>query len=106
MFPNAASGENDFIKICGGKAMINLNDRAELLKKVQAAEFAAYDLLLYLDTHPNCQKALTLFKEKCAEAKKARADFEEKYGPLTACASCAKTPWQWIKNPWVWDKSE
>lgn len=83
-----------------------MNERDELLRKVQAAEFAVYDLLLYLDTHPCCQKALTLYKEKCAEAKKLRTQYEENFGPLTPCASSPKTPWQWIKNPWVWDKSE
>ncbi len=81
-----------------------MNDREELLRKVQAAEFSAYDLLLYLDTHPCCQRTLDLYKEKCAEAKKLRCEFEEKYGPLTPCSSSSKTPWQWIKNPWVWDK--
>ena len=81
-------------------------NRDEMLRKVQAAEFAAYDLLLYLDTHPCCQKSLTLFKEKCAEAEKLKAEFEAEYGPLTPCSSSAQTPWQWIKNPWNWEKSE
>lgn len=83
-----------------------MNDREEMLYKVQAAEFAVYDLLLYLDTHPCCRRALALFKEKCAEAEAAKSEFEAKYDPLTYCASCDKTPWQWIKNPWVWEKSE
>ena len=82
------------------------SDRNDMLRKVQAAEFAAYDLMLYLDTHPCCQEALSLFKEKCAVAKKLKSDFEAAFGPLTACASSESTPWQWIKNPWTWEKSE
>jgi spore coat protein JB len=83
-----------------------MNERNELLRKLQSADFAAYDLLLYLDTHPCCQTALDAYKEKCAEAKKLREEYEEKYSPLSPCASSEDTPWQWIKNPWNWEKSE
>ncbi len=82
-----------------------MNEKNELFRKVQAADFAAYDLLLYLDTHPCCQSALTLYKEKCDEAKALRCEYEKSYGPLTPCSSCGETPWQWIKNPWTWEKS-
>ena len=83
-----------------------MDSRKELLYRLQAADFAAYDLLLYLDTHPCCQSALSLYKEKVAEAKALRTEYEEKYGPLTASSSSSQTPWQWIQNPWSWERSE
>ncbi len=79
-------------------------DRNEMLKKVQSAEFVAYDLMLYLDTHPNCQTALTKFKEAVEKATKYRKEFEAVYGPLTACASSSAAPWQWIQDPWPWNR--
>ncbi|MGM9551915.1 MAG: spore coat protein CotJB [Clostridia bacterium] len=82
-----------------------MDSRKELLYKVQAADFAAHDLMLYLDTHPCCQSALTLYHEKHREAKELRNEYESKYGPLTAGASNERTPWQWIENPWVWERS-
>ncbi len=79
-------------------------ERAQMLRKVQEAEFAAYDLMLYLDTHPNCQTALTKYKEAVEKSRQYRREFEAAYGPLTAAASSSAAPWQWIKNPWPWNK--
>lgn len=79
-------------------------NRRELLKKVQEADFYALDLQLYLNTHPNCERALKLHYEAARRAYELRKEFEEKYGPLTAMATPNKTPWQWSKNPWTWDK--
>ena len=45
------------------------------------------------------------YKEKAKEAKKLREEYEAKYGPITATSSSSKTPWQWIQNPWVWERS-
>ena len=79
------------------------NDRAQMLKKVQEAEFAAYDLMLYLDTHPDCQTALTEFKEAVEKSRLYRKEFEAAYGPLTPFASSGAAPWQWSKDPWPWN---
>lgn len=85
---------------------VKMSNRTDLLYRVQAADFAAYDLLLYLDTHPCCQTALSLYHEKVREAKALREEYEEKYGPITAASSSSKIPWQWIQNPHVWERSE
>ncbi len=84
--------------------MVEYNDRRELLKKVQEADFLALDLQLYLNTHPNCERALKLYTETASKAKTLRKEFEEKYGPLTATHTPNKLPWQWSKNPWTWEK--
>ena len=77
--------------------------RAEMLKKVQQADFLAYDLQLYLNTHPNCKKTLNMYVNAVKEAKKLREEFEKAYGPLMAGASSSLPPWQWINNPWTWE---
>lgn len=82
---------------------LNRESRRELLKKIQEADFYALDLQLYLNTHPNCTRALSLYSKTIAEAKKLREEFEKKYGPLTAGASSPTTPWQWINSPWTWE---
>ncbi len=79
------------------------SERMQMLKKVQESDFAAYDLLLYLDTHPNCQTAITKYKEAVERGSKYRREYEESYGPLTASASSAAAPWQWSKAPWPWN---
>ena len=80
------------------------NERQALLKKVQAADFYALDLQLYLNTHPDCMKGLSLYKNAVKEAKELREKYEEMHGPLTAAKSSDKLPWQWIQNPWTWEK--
>ena len=84
--------------------MTENNSRQSLLRRVQEADFFALDLQLYLNTHPNCERALKLDKESVAEADKLRREYEETFGPLTATRSSSNTPWQWINNPWTWDK--
>ena len=83
---------------------INNDSRKDLLLKIQEADFFLYDLQLYLDTHPRCERALKLYVASVEEAKKLRCEYESKYGPLTATASSSASPWQWSKNPWTWEK--
>lgn len=78
-------------------------ERAKMLRKVQEADFMAYDLLLFLDTHPDCQTALTKYKEAVEKGRVLRREYEAAYGPLTAAASSSAAPWQWIKDPWPWN---
>lgn len=82
----------------------NNNSRRELLKKVQEADFFALDLQLYLNTHPECERALALYTDAIKEAKALRDEYEANYGPLTAARASGKSPWQWSKNPWTWEK--
>jgi spore coat protein JB len=85
-------------------AEYNENLRREKLRQVQEADFLALDLQLYLNTHPDCIRALELYTKTIKNAKELRKEYEKEYGPLTAGASSAQSPWQWIKNPWTWDK--
>lgn len=85
-------------------AEYNENLRREKLRQVQEADFLALDLQLYLNTHPDCIRALELYTKTIKNAKELRKEYEKEYGPLTAGASSSQAPWQWIKNPWTWDK--
>ena len=79
--------------------------RHELLIKVQELSFACLDMNLYLDTHPEDKKAISTYNTFCAEFLKAKCAYENKYGPLTNFGySPSKCPWQWVENPWPWDK--
>ncbi len=82
--------------------VVETNRREEMLKKLQSYNFAAYDLNLYLDTHPNDKKALELFKELTCKAKEAYVAFLKEFGPLTAMDNTQDT-WAWLENPWPWD---
>lgn len=81
-----------------------MSERAELLKKISAYAFAAYDWNLYLDTHPNDTDAITMFHKMADKANELRAEYEQSFGPLTAEASSDTEYWNWIDDPWPWEK--
>ena len=56
--------------------MVNNSSRRELMKKVQEADFFALDLQLYLNTHPDCSRALTLYQDAVQKAKELRKEYE------------------------------
>ncbi len=77
--------------------------RNEMLREVMEADFAAYDLQLYLDTHPEDAKALAMYSDVVRRAADAKRAFEAAYGPITADAAAGKKEWTWIKSPWPWE---
>ena len=75
----------------------------KMLLDVMTHCFRNTDLNLYLDTHPEDQNALELYKENCKKLKELTKDYESKYGPIMAKNTSGDT-WDYIKNPWPWDK--
>lgn len=79
-----------------------MNQQAELLTKVDAYSFAAHDLNLYLDTHPNDQEMIELFKEYVQDKERSIKEYETKFGPLFVDDSMTY-PWAWNDLPWPWE---
>ena len=87
--------------------MFDNANRIRDLKKVQKYYFAAYDLHLFLDTHPYNKEALKMYSAMIEKAKSAQDEFESKYGSLTPLsAACDTEKWNWLENPWPWDSLE
>lgn len=82
------------------------NERENALYKLQEIAFAAHELNLYLDTHPNDSGAIRLYNEYNREGKMLNDEYERKYGPidLSDNEGLSMTPWAWIKEPWPWNK--
>lgn len=78
-------------------------NRYMMLKEVMAADFTLIELNLYLDTHPDDQRAIALFNCNVQRAKMIRENYERLYGPLTPAFSGSTAPWQWIESPWPWE---
>lgn len=77
--------------------------RSEMLREVMEADFAVYDLQLYLDTHPRDEKALAMFRDLVRQAAERKRAFEENFGPLTPDSATDTKEWTWIKSPWPWE---
>lgn len=82
--------------------MDNMN-RDKLMLLVQKANFAMYDVKLFLDTHPNCQEALDYYHEVKKIRDKAWNEYTENYGPLSGEDVVNEEYWDWAKNPWPWE---
>ena len=81
----------------------NNNDmtRAEMLRQIKCLKFAVVELALYLDTHPDDEKALCLHNKYCKELKELSDKYQKVYGPLTIEYPCNK--WRWLEEPWPWE---
>lgn len=75
-----------------------------LMKKLQSYGFAAYDMLLYLDTHPKDKKAFEMFKELVEKTNELKMEYENKYGPLTPYSAARFDTFTWLEGPWPWQK--
>ncbi|MGI6574409.1 MAG: spore coat protein CotJB [bacterium] len=80
------------------------NERKEMLRRLMALDFAALELNLYLDTHPQDGRALQDFNAVAQQAHVLRQQYQERFGPLINFGhSFSKLPWQWIQEPWPWE---
>lgn len=75
--------------------------RDELLEKISQYSFAAWELHIYLDTHPSDIAALMRLKRYQKKANELKAEYEKKYGPLTVQCGSGET---WLNDPWPWER--
>lgn len=69
---------------------------ADLLKAIMEADFFALDLKLYLDTHPDDERAIGMFREAVKQYKACKAAFEESFYPLTSHSAGKDGEWDWL----------
>ena len=74
--------------------------RQEMIDQIKSLDFAIIELGLYLDTHPDDQRALCMHREYCKQTKDLKDKYQKMYGPLTIFYPCNK--WRWLEQPWPW----
>ncbi|MDD5805132.1 spore coat protein CotJB [Blautia sp. HCP3S3_H10_1] len=81
------------------------SERSCLLRQINEVSFAVNDMLLYLDTHPDDEKALKFFKEVSSRRNQLMTEYAEKYGPLTIddAVKNNETSWKWSQQPFPWE---
>lgn len=75
--------------------------REEMLHQIKCSFFAIQELALYLDTHPEDEKALCLHNKYAKEYRDLTDKYQKVYGPLTILYPCNK--WRWLEEPWPWE---
>jgi len=77
-----------------------VTEREKLLRQLSAAQFAAWELHMYLDTHKNDLEARKIYNKKTDQANELKKEYERKYGPLTVDSeNCV----EWLSDPWPWE---
>ena len=75
--------------------------REELMMKIKSYNFAVIELGLYLNTHPDDEKALCLHNAYTKKLKELKDKYQKVYGPLSIYYPCNK--WRWFEEPWPWE---
>ena len=87
---------------CELKRNVDCDLRREMIQQIRGYDFAITELALYLDTHPNDEKALCLHRKYSKQLKELKDKYQKVYGPLTIKYPCNK--WRWLEEPWPWER--
>ncbi|MBQ8961654.1 MAG: spore coat protein CotJB [Ruminococcus sp.] len=82
-----------------------MREREMLLRKIRQYDFTLKELNLYLDTHPGCRRALAMFQKYRKLRSDAYEEFTRRFGPLVPEQSENSDRWDWIDDPWPWERS-
>lgn len=81
-----------------------MNEKQMLLSRIKKYDFTLKELNLYLDTHPECRRALAMFRKYSELRKNAADEFSRRFGPLTPDRSSDTERWTWVDDPWPWER--
>lgn len=100
MFPNLYSEYKGYQP----QELKPISEQEEKLLNIQMICFAAHDLNLYLDNHPDDQSMIMLFNDYKKQKDQLMSEYEAKYGPITLESSnIGKDKFSWIDSPWPWE---
>ncbi len=82
-----------------------MSQKQMLRRRIWEIDFVLYELVLFLDSHPDCQRALALMRDYRRLRRETLKDYEERYGamPITARDVEPEGMWEWINGPWPWE---
>ncbi|MCD7723149.1 MAG: spore coat protein CotJB [Clostridiales bacterium] len=75
-------------------------NREQMLMRLSAAQFAMWEMHVYLDTHADDQDAQALYLKYQKRFEKLEEEFESKFGPIRLGENNSD---EWLKDPWPWD---
>ena len=80
------------------------NEQERMLYELDSISFAAHELNLYLDMHPEDQSMVTLFNDYRRKLEELTKNYESMYGPLTVNSNeMENKTFSWTNTPWPWE---
>ena len=78
-------------------------EEEQLLLQIQEICFAAHEMNLYLDLHPEDSSVLMLFRDYCKKERELVDQYENMYGPLIVSAAKDNNYFPWVNSYWPWE---
>ena len=75
------------------------------LSALQENDFCIQELTLYMDTHPKDTEALNVLNQHIKRRDALKKAAQREVGPLTNYDHDGCT-WDWVNDPWPWDKED
>lgn len=104
MQTNMASRQDRMTR-CAGDGGSGSRDCSSRMRRLQQLDFMIQEVVLYLDSYPDCKEALHFYHHLLAERRQLADEYEEMCGPLTANGNQSRDGWDWVKSPWPWQIS-
>lgn len=86
--------------------LIPNNEQAELLLNINQTCFAAHDIRLYLDIHPDNEKMLNLYNDYQEKSTNAIKQYEQKYGPILMDSPTKGNMFSWEAYSFPWEAGD
>lgn len=83
-----------------------MDNQTAMKCRIHALDFAILEMELFLDTHPEDQKALRARHVYRQKRETVVNEYERMYGPYIVTSSdvpCDADRWIWINSPWPWE---
>ena len=73
-----------------------------LLKEIMEVGFVLVETALYLNSHPNDERAIRLHNTYSQKYSELESLYQGRFGPLKN-TSMSGFPWGYINGPWPWE---
>ncbi|MEE0808341.1 MAG: spore coat protein CotJB [Acutalibacteraceae bacterium] len=80
--------------------------KQQMKNQISQYDFTIKEIELFLDTHPNCQRALHALNEYRKRRAVRVSQYERQFGRyiVTTNDVPCETNWQWLDSPWPWER--
>ena len=79
----------------------------ELILQIAQCEFTCADINMFLDTHPEDERALMDYNCYAQQLMALKEMYEGHFGPLENFGnSMSEGSWKWVSQAWPWVKAE
>ena len=83
--------------------MMTMTEQQNMMRRLQVQSFVLDDVRLYLDTHPDDQRALAYYQKYRKLKEQTEAEYVRAFGPINSCQVDSDTRWTWVDTPWPWE---